>query len=153
MAIVVKTRMQIDLIDNSAGIVLASSDRRITDAPASTTISGGEKYEVRTVIADDYTRLILWQNGDGGLDTFAFLLLETDVDVLVELAIDRAGTPTYSVQTVTSATPLILGSDDQLNAVLTNGSGSSMDQIDQIAAKRNVADAGTNANVHLLIAG
>lgn len=110
----------------------------------------GECYEVQVVVADDYGRQVIWQNGDAGIDDFDVLTVESDVDVLLELTIDRAGTPSYTVLEVYAGVPFILASDDMLNAVL-DGTVATMDQIDQIAVQNNVADAAGDATVKLML--
>ena len=49
----------------------------------------GTKYDVSTQIVNtsstNYVSDILWEEGDGGMDTFKFMWIETDADALLEI--------------------------------------------------------------------
>ncbi len=128
-------------------------------APLEYTAATEEVFEVRTVVADNYVRQVLWQDGDGGVDDFDVAIIETDADILIELAADRAGTPKYQiielkVDATIGSGRLFLVSDDTnttANTVLASGSATTVDQIDQIAVKNNVADDAGDANVRLIL--
>ena len=134
---------------NNTGLVTPYGNKT-TDAPRTVSLTG-EQFYTSSVIADNYTRVVLWQDGDAGVAAFDIMLFESNLAVLVEFAIDRAGTPTYGVIEVTANNPIILTSDDMVNAVLADGSATTMDQIDQIACKNNVADDAGDATVHLTL--
>lgn len=111
----------------------------------------GSKYEVITTVADNYGRELLWQNGDGNVDDFDVLVVESTEDVLLELTIDRAGTPAYATLGVLADVPMILTSDDLIDAITTNESETTVDQIDQIAVQNNQADGEGDATVRLTL--
>ena len=136
-------------VTNDFGDTCAYGNRD-SEAPQDIILTG-EKFETTTIVADDFTRIVLWQDGDAGVAAFDLALFETTADILIELAIDRAGTPTYGVLTVEANRPLCLTSDEMVNAVLTDGSATTMDLIDQIAVKRNVADGVGDATVHMVL--
>lgn len=113
----------------------------------------GMVYETRATITntavDNYNRQVLWQDGQGGISDFDVLVFESDTDCLLELTIDRAGTPAYCLVQIEADIPFLLSSDDMLAAIATDGSAESMDQIDQIAVK-NDSD-GTAADVSIVV--
>lgn len=117
----------------------------------------GEMYQARAVVADDYGTVTLWQTGDGGVDTFDLLILETDADVFVELRNDQS-TDEFLLLFVPANHPLVLVSDD-VGAVQTTGridgadlvDGTDYGQVDQIVVQRDVADDVGDANVRLLL--
>ena len=111
--------------------------------------TGGESFMANPLVADDYTRVVLWQDGDSGVTAFDFLMIETDLAVLIEYTIDRAGTPAYGAFELPAGHVEVRSSDDMVAAVLTNGSETTMDQIDQIAVKNNTADGTGDATVTL----
>lgn len=114
----------------------------------------GNKFEIIKTITnaadpDDFNRHVLWENGDGGIDDFDVLALYSDAAVLLELTIDRAGTPKYATLGIAAGVPLILSTDDLLSAITVDGTATTVDQIDRIAVQNNVALA--TANVRLLL--
>lgn len=138
---------------NANGVPIAPPiGMRLDEAPRVLALAGEESFVANAVVADDYGKVTLWNDGDGGLADFDLLVFYSDKAVLLELVIDRAGTPTYSTIGVSAKYPLILTSDDCVNAVLTDGSATSMDQIDSIRVKNNVANGVGDANVQLILA-
>lgn len=115
------------------------------------TAAADEVYEVRTVVADNYVDVVLWDSGDGGVDDFDFLWFESDVDVLLELIVDRAGSPSSSVIEVKAGVPFFMSSDDGENTTISGGSETTVDQIDRITCQRNVADGAGDATVRLVL--
>lgn len=123
---------------------------KMTDAPKSISLSQ-EAYHTTATVADNYTKVTLWQNGDGGLDTFDVLLFESDADVLLELVEDRTGSPLYSTINVTANNPVRLTADDIVNVASSSGGATTTDVIDEISVQRNVADGVGDANVELVL--
>ena len=127
--------------------------------PVAVTVSTGV-YDARKVVADNYVVEKLWGTGDGGLDTFSFLWIESDADVLLEFRNDDS-TDEYAVIEVKANVPFVLNSDD----MLANDAGASdlvdgtetaaaaIDQIDQITVQNNVADDAGDATVRLVLVG
>ena len=143
---------RVEIVDGDGRLVAPPVGNRLTDAARTVALAGKELTTFRVSVADDYAKVTLWQNGDGGLDDFDLLVVESDADVVLELVHDRAGTPKYTTFTVTADIPFVLTSDDVAAALLASGSATSMDQVDEISVKRNAADAAGNANVQLHLA-
>ena len=124
--------------------------------PQEVTIDG-EAYDVSVAITNssgtNYVRQVIWQSGIGGLDDFDVMVVETDADISVELTIDRAGSPTYSLLGVEAGNLMVFTTDDILATIAADGSADSMDQIDQVAIKNNVngSSADVTANVRVLL--
>jgi hypothetical protein len=127
---------------------------------AQTVTVTGEKFEIVTQITNtdddsgaggtDFQRQVIWQDGDGGLDDFDVLVMTSDADVLLELTIDRAGTPVYAVLGILADVPFYLTTDDFISAITVDGTETTVDQIDQIAVQNNSATANT-ATVRVLL--
>jgi len=143
---------RVEIVDGDGVAIVQPTGQRLGELPRAITLAGEETYANRLVVADNYTRVVVWQDGDGGVADFDLLIVLSDVNVLLELTIDRAGTPLYAVVEVKANIPYLLSSDDMVAAVLTNGSATTMDQIDQIAIKNNVADDAGDANVTIILA-
>lgn len=107
------------------------------------TIAGNDKFEVTKTVADNYDKLTIWNDGDGGLSDFDYLVCENmgAYAILLELVVDRAGTPKYASFPVAAYHVFDLTDDDMQTVVLTDGTITTMDQVDQINVKRNAADA------------
>ena len=125
--------------------------------PEEFTITNGHIFEARAQIDENYQDDVLWNSGEGGLDKFELLWFESDADVFLELRTDMAADE-YLIIEVKAGIPLILTSDDMAGhntaarfdgAVLVEDTDWA--QCDQIAAQRNVAAAGGNALVHLVL--
>ena len=129
--------------------------------PEEITITG-EKFEtlvqVTNAVADDagdYARQLLWQNGDGGIDDFDVLVMESDEDIILELTSDKdtddAG-PEYASIKCEGGVPLILTSDDMVGIITTDSTVTSFTdaQIDQIAVQNPSATVNT-ATVRLVL--
>lgn len=123
---------------------------KMTEAPKTIALTE-ETYHTTAVVTDNYTKVTLWQNGDGGMSTFDILLFSSDQDVLLELVEDRAGTPLYSTINVTANNPIRLTADDIVNVVSTDGAQTTTDVIDEISVQRNAADSTADANVELVL--
>lgn len=128
-----------------------------TETPVEFDITNGYVYEARALVADDYIDEVLWQTGDGDLDTFELLWFESDADVFIELRNTQA-TDEFILLEVKANVPLILTSDDIAgfdtatrfdDAVLVEATD--FDQCDQVTVQRNVADAAGDATVHLVL--
>ena len=118
--------------------------------PQEVTIAGS-KYGLITTVADNYGRELLWQNGDGNIDDFDILAITSTEDVLLELTIDRAGTPSYATIGITANVPFIMSKDDLIDAITVNETETTVDQIDQIAVQNNQADEAGDATVRLIL--
>lgn len=102
------------------------------------------RFQLTNESGDDFNRQVVWQDGDSGVSDFDVLVVESDADVLLELTIDREGTPEYATLKVYGDVPFILASDDMVAAITVDGSSTTMDQIDQIAVKNNATGAATS---------
>ena len=122
--------------------------------PAEMTLDG-ERYEAIDTITNaatpaDFNRVVLWESGNGGMDTFSLLVILSDTDVLLELAADLSGTPNYATIPVEADVPMILPGGTLLGAVTVDGTETTMLAIEQIAVQNNNDDTST-ATVRLLL--
>ncbi len=117
----------------------------------------GQVYEVRAVVADNYLDEILWTSGDGNIDNFDFLWIESDKNVFVELRNTQA-TDEFLLFEVKANIPFVLASDDVAgyqtatrfdDAALIEATD--FDQVDRITVQNNVADAAGDANVRMIL--
>lgn len=106
--------------------------------------------EVRITVEDDYNVEVLWADSDAGMASWEVMLILSDADILIELARDLAGTPSYSLFKVKADVPFILCADDMLNTVMADGSATTMDTIERVRAQNNVADDAGDAVVRAL---
>lgn len=121
--------------------------------PVELTLTNGYVYEVRTIVEDNYAEETLWTTGDGNIDTFDFLWLESDIDLLVEFA-DPTETEVFAIN-VDGGTPLVMVHDELLvsdaAATIITGNAITMKAIEQILAHNNGADAAGDATVRLVL--
>lgn len=121
------------------------------------TLTSGHKFETIKTIADNYGYDAIWTKGDGGLDTFEVALIYSDADVVLELKTDNA-TPEYILLKIQGGVwHILLTSDDMggdtvasIDGAVTVD-GTDYDQIQEISAQRDVADAAGDAIVHLVL--
>ena len=128
--------------------------KRLADVPETISATLGEVFRADAIVADDYTRVVLWQDGDSGVAAFKWLWFESDADVLLELTMDRAGAgtgPTYAVVKVAADFPFQLAADELLCTITTSGAATTTEALDQIAVQNNVANAAGDANVSLVL--
>lgn len=128
-----------------------------TTNPVEYTITGGYVFETRGQVDDNYQDDVLWNSGEGGLDTFELLYFTSDADVFLELRTDMAADE-YLIIEVKANVPLILASDDMAGhdtAARFDGlvlvEDTDWAQCDQIAVQRNVADDAGDAIWHLVL--
>lgn len=121
------------------------------NTPVSVTLPLEAVKELQITVEDDYNVEVLWADTDAGMPSWEVMIILSDADVLVELARDLAGTPSYSVFGVRANVPFILCADDVLNTELTDGSVTTMDTIERVRVQRNTgADTG-DAKVRALL--
>lgn len=152
MAYEVRIKTWVEVVNTATGkAVTEPIGTRWDEAAKTISAAGNELYRVTATVADNYTRITLWENGDGGLDDFDALVFISDKAVLLELVEDRAGTPLYSAFSIAANIPFVLSTDDIMNVVAVNESVSTTDTIDGIYCQNNVADAAGDASVTLLL--
>lgn len=126
---------------------------------AQTITADGTVYDIRTVVADNYTVETLWTTGNGNVDNFDFLYFESDADVFLELR-NTMTTDEFILIEVTANIPLMLSSDDIAGyqttsrldgSQLVRGGTDDFDVCDNIAVQNNVADDAGDANVRLVL--
>ena len=113
----------------------------------------GTKFEAVCVVADNYTREVIWEAGDAGIDDFDLVVITSDADVLLELTMDKDGSgtgPAIATLGLLADVPFILTSDDMLNAE-ASGTPTATELIDRIAIQNNVINAAGDAVVRVLI--
>jgi hypothetical protein len=117
----------------------------------------GYVFETRAAVPDNYLDQILWTAGDGGIDDFDVLYVESDEDIFLELRNTQA-TDEFVLLEVKAGVPLILRSDDVAGYQSTTRlddaelvEATDYDQVDRITAQRNVADDEGDATVRLLL--
>lgn len=125
--------------------------------PVEFDITNDHVYEVRTQIDENYLDEVIWTTGDGAVDTFELLWFVSDADVFLELRNTMVGDE-FIVIECKADVPIIISSDDIAghdtatrfdDAQLIEATD--WDQCDQISVQRNVAAAGGNAKVHLVL--
>lgn len=129
-----------------------------TTVPVEMDITNDYVYEVRTVIPENYLDEVLWTTGDGAIDTFELLWFVSDADVFLELR-NTMATDEFIVIECKADVPILISSDDigghDSGATRFDDAqqveGTDYDQADQISVQRNVAAAGGDALVHLVL--
>jgi len=126
-------------------------------APVSTTLTG-EVQEVKRVITnssgDNYNLVTMWLDTVGPLADFDICAIYSDAAILVEFAIDLAGTPLYATHGLAAGELLILTTDDGLfGTALADGSATTTDTIERIRVKNNADGSSTSvtANVRMVL--
>ena len=155
MSVTAKITSHLEVLIDSELIVVGSD---VT--PSEVTIDG-EYYQCRKAITntsdDNYNIQTLWETGDGGLDSFDILCLESEQDVILELRND-ADDAQFAAYQIEADVPFILTSDDLLaqddgSSPLTDGSGETLKQIDRVRVKNDNdgTSADVTANVRLVL--
>lgn len=121
----------------------------------------GVLFDVTDIIADGYAQDTLWVAGQGGIDTFEYMFLVSNVDVHVEVANTATSPDERLLLLVKANVPLILpggvmggfASDTSRldGAVLV--SGTDYNSILEIRVQSAVADDAGDATVRLLLLG
>jgi hypothetical protein len=131
------------------------------DVPVEITINGQKhdaNFSITNTSGDDFNSDVVWQSGDSGLDTFAFMHLRVDQDCVVELRNANA-TDQYIAFEVKANVDFMLGGDavganDNATSVIgADGSVTTLDNVDQITVKNNTtgADADVIASGRLVL--
>jgi hypothetical protein len=112
------------------------------------TPTNGEFYEAAAIVADGYTEVALWDTTEGGLATFNYALIYSDKDITVQVS-------DGSVDNVFSVPAGLVMAFGGKTITTFGGSASedTMTDLDNITAKRNVADGSGDAFVNLMLVG
>lgn len=117
----------------------------------------GRIHKTLILVADNFQEETLWQTGQGGVADFLFALIRTDKDILIQTR-NNLGTPEFTMFEVkANIIGVIGGRSAGGTATSFKGDGvadvldTDFADIDQLIAKRNVADGVGDANVKLML--
>lgn len=106
-------------------------------------------FEVCKLVEDAYNAEVLWEDGDGGLDDYDYLWIESDQDVLLELQ-NTAG-PVRETIKIKANMPWLTTSNEVMNSAIVDETLSTLSTVDKITAQRNVPDGAGDATVRLIL--
>jgi len=127
---------------------------KVSDTPI--TLANGQQFAVEgKVIADDYGEDVLWETGDGGMDTFSHGFIYSDKDVWLQMR-NTQGTPQYILRKIdANVLTEITGTTGGSTSALIDGAdlveATDWDQVDQIRVQRDEADGEGDASVSLYL--
>lgn len=131
------------------------------DTPVAVSIAGlifDVTFSILNESGTNYVSQVLWTTGNAGITSFDLLAIVSDNDVIVEFRNDNA-TDQFTALHLEKDIPLIMGgdlmgaSDDATSIIGSDGSATTLDNIDMITAKNNADGSSTSvtANVRLML--
>lgn len=141
--------------------VLGETQRKIGEknSPTDLTVNGQIWDSGGVPVADAFGQATLWQSGNGGLTSFAYLIFTSDVDVVLEVANTTPNPDERALFLVKGGTFLIIPSTSvggyANNTSRLDGSALVLNTdyglISEIRVQRDVADLAGNATVRLVL--
>lgn len=130
-------------------------------SPVTFTPTLGIVFDATDVVADNFGIETLWTTGAGGVDTFEYLFLLSDVDVYVELANTDTSPDERVLLLARGGIPLIIpgglvggfASDVSRLDASVLVSGTDYDNITWIKVQRDEAEGVGDATVRLILVG
>ena len=129
------------------------------ETPLKFSLDTGESFEVRSIVPAGYKPIVLWEAGQGGIESFSLMLLESSEPLFVEFLASPDSKSEYSLLKVQAGIPLMLTTDllgsQKSSSRLVDGSplveNEDYGPITKITAFRDEAAGQTDATVYMIL--
>ena len=124
--------------------------------PDAITLSSGQPHYAKHTIADGYGKDVIWAAGEGGKDTFKFMIIKADKDIWVERKDDQ-GSPEFILDFIEANIPFMIPGELIGTSTTSTFDGAVLvdntdyNNVVQVEAMRNEADGQGDAVVKLYL--